>query len=123
MNTSPGDTRSVTQATGSMAPRRLETRTLAPCSMPSRVASNGFSSRALDATRLGIEQGAKVRVSSRRGAIEPVAWVTDRVSPGLVFMPFHYVEAPANRLTNPVLDPIAKIPEFKVASVKVERVV
>jgi len=76
----------------------------------------------LDATRLGIEQGAKVRVSSRRGAIEPVAWVTDRVSPGLVFMPFHYVEAAANRLTNPILDPIAKIPEFKVATVKVERV-
>jgi len=76
-----------------------------------------------DAARLGIEDGAKVRVSSRRGSIEPVAWVTDRVSPGLVFMPFHYVEAPANRLTNPVLDPIAKIPEFKVASVKVERVV
>jgi predicted molibdopterin-dependent oxidoreductase YjgC len=76
----------------------------------------------LDATRLGIEQGAKVRVSSRRGAIEPVAWVTDRVSPGLVFMPFHFVEAAANRLTNPVLDPIAKIPEFKVAAVKVESV-
>lgn len=76
----------------------------------------------LDATRLGIEQGAKVRVSSRRGAIEPVAWVTDRVSPGLVFMPFHYVEAAANKLTNPILDPIAKIPELKVATVKVERV-
>lgn len=76
----------------------------------------------LDAARLGIEQGAKVRVSSRRGAIEPVAWVTDRVSPGLVFMPFHFVEAAANRLTNPVLDPIAKIPEFKVAAVKVESV-
>lgn len=74
-----------------------------------------------DAARLGIHDGAKVRVTSRRGAIEPFAWVTDRVSPGLVFMPFHYAEAPANRLTNPVLDPIAKIPEFKVAAVNVEK--
>ena len=74
-----------------------------------------------DAARLGIEDGAHVRVTSRRGSIEPLAWVTDRVSPGLVFMPFHYAEAPANRLTNTVLDPIAKIPELKVAAVNVER--
>jgi len=73
-----------------------------------------------DAARLGVEHGAKVRVWSARGSIEPVAWVTDRVSPGLVFMPFHYVEAPANRLTDSVLDPIAKIPELKVAAVNVE---
>lgn len=75
-----------------------------------------------DAARLGIVHGGPVRVTSRRGSIEPVAWVTDRVSPGLVFMPFHYAEAPANRLTNTVLDPVAKIPELKVAAVRVERV-
>ena len=73
-----------------------------------------------DARRLGIDQGDRIRVTSRRGSIEPVAWVTDRVSPGLVFMPFHYVEAPVNRLTNTVLDPISKIPELKVAAVRVE---
>jgi len=73
-----------------------------------------------DAARLGVYDGAHVRVTSRRGSIEPLAWVTDRVSPGLVFMPFHYSEAPANRLTNTVLDPIARIPEFKVAAVSVE---
>ncbi len=74
-----------------------------------------------DAKRLGIQHGERIKVSSRRGAIEPVAWVTDRVSPGLVFMPFHYVEAPANRLTSShSLDPIARIPEFKVSAVKVE---
>jgi len=75
-----------------------------------------------DAARLGIHEGAHVRVTSRRGSIEPLAWVTDRVSPGLVFMPFHYAEAPANRLTNTVLDPIAKIPELKVAAVSVEAI-
>jgi formate dehydrogenase alpha subunit len=76
-----------------------------------------------DARRLGVVHGERCRVTSRRGSIEPVAWVTDRVSPGLVFMPFHYVEAPANRLTNPILDPISKIPEFKVATVHVEPLV
>jgi predicted molibdopterin-dependent oxidoreductase YjgC len=76
-----------------------------------------------DARRLGVVHGERCRVTSRRGSIEPVAWVTDRVSPGLVFMPFHYVEAPANRLTNPILDPISKIPEFKVATVHVESLV
>lgn len=75
-----------------------------------------------DAARLGIQDGTHVRVTSRRGSIEPLAWVTDRVSPGLVFMPFHYAEAPANRLTNTVLDPIAKIPELKVAAVNVEAI-
>jgi formate dehydrogenase alpha subunit len=73
-----------------------------------------------DADRLGIQHGEKIRVTSRRGMIEPIAWVTDRVSEGLVFMPFHFAEAPANRLTNTVLDPIAKIPEFKVSAVRVE---
>jgi len=73
-----------------------------------------------DAATLGIEHGERIRVIGRRGVIEPVAWVTDRVSPGLVFMPFHYTEAPANRLTNPILDPISKIPELKVAAVRVE---
>lgn len=75
-----------------------------------------------DAARLGIEQGERVRVTSRRGSIEPFAWVTDRVAPGLVFMPFHYKEAAANRLTNPVLDPVAKIPEYKVSAVKLEKI-
>ncbi len=75
-----------------------------------------------DARRLGITNGERVRVTSRRGSIEPVAWVTDRVSAGLLFMPFHYVEAPANRLTNTILDPIAGIPELKVAAARLERV-
>ncbi len=39
--------------------------------------------------------------------------VTDRVDEGTVFVPFHFWESPANRLTNPVLDPVAKIPEYK----------
>ena len=73
-----------------------------------------------DAAPLGIADGDAVRVSSRRGQIEIAARVTDRVSPGTVFLAFHYREAPANRLTIAALDPVAKIPEFKVCAVKVE---
>jgi anaerobic selenocysteine-containing dehydrogenase len=61
-----------------------------------------------------------VRVSSRRGSIEAEAWITDRVPPGMVYANFHFPEASANELTIAALDPIAKIPEYKVCAVKVE---
>ena len=48
------------------------------------------------------------------------AEVTDRVGPGLIFSTFHFPESAANFLTNPALDPVAKIPEFKVCAVRVE---
>jgi formate dehydrogenase alpha subunit len=73
-----------------------------------------------DAAELGVSDGQQVRVSSRRGQIEARAWVTGRVPRGLVFAPFHYAEASANVLTNPALDPMAKIPEYKVCAVRVE---
>ncbi len=71
-----------------------------------------------DAAREGIGEGDLVEVASRRGAVQVRALVTDRVPEGTVFMPFHFREAPANALTNPALDPIAKIPELKVCAVK-----
>lgn len=73
-----------------------------------------------DGARLGINGQTKVRVSSRRGSIEAQAWVTDRVPPGMVYANFHFPEASANELTQAVLDPVAKIPEYKVTAVKVE---
>jgi len=73
-----------------------------------------------DANRLGVRDGERVRVKSRRGQIEIAARVTDRVAPGTVFLAFHYREAPANRLTIAALDPVAKIPEFKVCAVRIE---
>jgi formate dehydrogenase alpha subunit len=72
-----------------------------------------------DAARLGIADSRPVRVASRRGEIEIAARVTDRVAPGTVFLAFHYREAPANRLTISALDPVAKIPEFKVCAVRI----
>lgn len=72
-----------------------------------------------DAERLSIDPATRVKVVSRRGEIETWVRIGERVQPGQLFMPFHYAESPANRLTNPVFDPIANIPEFKVAAVRV----
>ncbi len=74
-----------------------------------------------DASELGIDNGDKVRVKSRRGEIETFARVNNRVQKRQVFMPFHYEESPANRLTSTELDPKAKIPELKVTAVSVEK--
>jgi len=71
-----------------------------------------------DAERDGIADGDMVQVSSRRGTVTARAVVTDRSPEGTVFMPFHFREAPANMLTNPALDPVAKIPELKVCAVR-----
>ena len=71
-----------------------------------------------DAARLGIDEGDEIYLSSRRGRVQTKVRKTNRVKPGQAFMPFHWSEAPANVLTNPVVDPLAKIPEYKVSSVK-----
>ncbi len=73
-----------------------------------------------DAEKFGVMDGKKVKVSSRRGTLEVKANVTDRTPEGTVFMNFHFKESPVNMLTNPVLDPVCKIPELKVCAVKIE---
>jgi len=75
-----------------------------------------------DAGRLGIADGDPVRVATRRGSIETTARLTGRVARGSLFAPFHFTEARANRLTNPVLDPLSKIPEFKACAAKLEKI-
>jgi formate dehydrogenase major subunit len=74
-----------------------------------------------DAAGIGIDNGAVVRVSSRRGRVSVRANVTDICPPGVVSMTFHFAETPTNVLTNSALDPVAKIPETKVCAVKVEK--
>jgi len=73
-----------------------------------------------DAVHLDINGNRRVRVSSRRGSVELDALVTDRVPPGMVFGNFHFPEAGINQLTINALDPVSKIPEYKVCAVKVE---
>jgi formate dehydrogenase major subunit len=75
-----------------------------------------------DAKRIGLNGSRRVRVRSRRGEIEASVRITERIQPGIVFIPFHFAEAAANALTHAALDPIAKIPELKVCAVQVEAV-
>jgi formate dehydrogenase alpha subunit len=75
-----------------------------------------------DAQQIGLNGKKMVKVSSRRGEIELLARVTERIKPGVVFIPFHFAEAAANALTNSAFDPVAKIPEYKVCAVKIEAV-
>ncbi len=72
--------------------------------------------------QLGVEPGERIRLSTRRGSIEIMARADRAIAEDMVFVPFAYVEAAANILTNPALDPYGKIPEFKFAAVKVEKI-
>jgi predicted molibdopterin-dependent oxidoreductase YjgC len=74
----------------------------------------------VDADKLGIVEGATVKVTSRRGAVEAKASITKKSAPGTIFMNFHFAGTAVNLLTNPALDPVGKIPEYKVCAVKVE---
>ena len=72
--------------------------------------------------QFNIEDGEMVRVSSRRGDLETAVKVTDIIDDDIVFMPFHFAEGAANVLTNNALDPVAKIPELKVATVNISKI-
>lgn len=74
-----------------------------------------------DADAMGIVDGETVRVISRRGEVTTKVRVTDISSPGVICMTFHFAESPTNVLTNPALDPVAKIPETKVCAVRMEK--
>jgi formate dehydrogenase alpha subunit len=76
----------------------------------------------VDGRKLGIRNSDLIRVRSRRGEVDIKARITSRVPAGTVFIPMHYREAAANVLTNDALDPVVKIPEFKVCAVRIEKV-
>ncbi len=73
-----------------------------------------------DAEKLGIKDGDFITVTSRRGSLQVKASVIDTPPEGTIFMNFHFREAAVNLLTNPALDPVGKIPEYKVCAVKIE---
>lgn len=74
-----------------------------------------------DAERLGIENGERIKVRSRRGEIEATARVGRKVSEGETWMPFHFPDSPVNVITNAALDELARIPEYKVCAVTIEK--
>ncbi len=75
-----------------------------------------------DLDRMGLAPGARIRVETRRGAIELIGRMDKDVPSGVVFIPFCFTEAAANLLTNDALDPFGKIPEFKFCAARVEAV-
>ena len=100
--------------TGSMSRRSAVLDGLVPCGQ--------VEVHPEDAAKLGINDGEMVKVSTRRGEIKTTARVMKRVAKGSLFVPFHFAEAAANRLTNDALDPISKIPEYKVCAARLEKV-
>ena len=74
-----------------------------------------------DAEKLEISEGEMVKIKSRRGEIVIKTRVSEVVPKGVVFIPFHFREAAANALTNAALDPVAKIPEYKVCAVRLAK--
>jgi len=99
--------------TGTMTRRSDGLNSLAP--------KNWVEINSEDAVELGISNGDEVVVSSRRGKLTTTVMVTDGIKQGVVFMPFHYAESAANLLTNTAVDPVAKIPELKVAAVNIKK--
>jgi predicted molibdopterin-dependent oxidoreductase YjgC len=76
----------------------------------------------LDAAAAGVQESSEVVLRSRRGSVCTTVHITDRVPPGTIFLAFHWREAPANMLTQDfALDPVAKIPEYKVCAVRLEK--
>ena len=74
-----------------------------------------------DAKKMDVSSGETVEITSRRGTIITKVKVTDKSPEGVAFMTFHYKEAPVNLLTVDALDPLAKIPAYKVSSVRISR--
>jgi formate dehydrogenase alpha subunit len=74
-----------------------------------------------DAALYDLTDGAEVEIASRRGKITAKIQVSPKAVNGTVFIPFHFAQAAANRLTNAVLDPVSKIPEYKVCAVKLSQ--
>ncbi len=72
----------------------------------------------VDAKRYNVKYGKTLDVASRRGSVHAKIKLSDKAVPGTIFMPFHFAESAANKLTNAALDPVSKIPEYKVCAVK-----
>ena len=76
----------------------------------------------LDAQKLGIKKQQKVRVKTRRGELEVAAEVTDKIKPGVLWMPFHFSHQPTNILTNNAFDPVCKTAEYKACAARIDKV-
>ncbi len=96
--------------TGTMSRRSANLRNLYPEAL--------IEINPIDAARLGIWEDDIVTIMSERGKVEGKSHITEKSPPGMIFVAFHWHETPANILTNPAVDPVAKIPEYKVCAVR-----
>ena len=93
-----------------------------PASVLDAIEPDGFAAmNPREIERRGLAPGDVIAVETRRGTVTALLRADREVADGMVFMPFCYAEAPANRLTNPMLDPFGKIPEFKFCAARVRR--
>lgn len=76
----------------------------------------------IDAARLGVTDGGRVRLESRRGQLETIARISEDVLEGEVFMPWHFTESQVNRLTRDELDPYSRIAPFKLSAVRIFKI-
>jgi predicted molibdopterin-dependent oxidoreductase YjgC len=74
-----------------------------------------------DAKAINLIDGRYINVASRRGSLKIKASVSHMTDRGVVFIPFHFYEVAVNKLTNCALDPVSKIPEYKVCAVRIEK--
>jgi len=74
----------------------------------------------LDAQRLGVEEGAWIKMISRRGSVRVRATLTDRSQVGTIFIPYHFAEVPVNQLTLNSLDRLSRSPQYKICAIRVE---
>ena len=71
---------------------------------------------------MGIVEGEKIKLSSRRGEVQALARLSEDVAPGVLYMTMHFGTGSVNNLTNTALDPMSKMPELKHSAVKVEKI-
>jgi formate dehydrogenase major subunit len=86
-----------------------------------RASENFVEISQADAKDLGIDDGATAKIASRRGDITAKVKVSATAIRGTVFIPFHFAQSAANKLTNAALDPVSKIPEYKVCAIKISK--
>jgi len=99
------------------------TMTMKTDGLNERVPESFVEISAQDAAANGLADGGTVAVTSRRGSINARVKISSKAVTGTVFIPFHFAQAAANRLTNAALDPVSKIPEYKVCAVKLAQAV
>ena len=75
-----------------------------------------------DAQRLGIKKQERVMVRTRRGELKVAAQITDKIKPGVLWMPFHFSDEPTNVLTNNAFDPVCRTGEYKACAAKIEKI-